>query len=129
MIDSAETNMSHLTFTYFLWCRAVVIYHGYLDEIPGLHQHEMTLEKGKTAEHVLKCHIIHTTSTLTTISSLNQQLNNLDKCKVMKSSTNELQWRCVMWCLYKKLQLTSRIFNAGIHQLVMHSLVYCCKQK
>lgn len=43
------------SYDFWQW-RAVVIYHGYLDEISGLHQHEMTVEKGKTAENVLKCH-------------------------------------------------------------------------
>lgn len=36
----------------------------------------------------------------------------------MKSSKNELQWRCVMWRLYKKLLLTSSWESSAGHALI-----------
>lgn len=110
---------------WFLWCRAVVIYHGYLDEISGLHQHDMTLEKGKTAKHVLKCHYS------TDINSNNNIICQQLRWVHMDSSKNGYKlWRHVAF--FKRSYRPSGYFIERMTTLefiycLMHLVVYCCK--
>lgn len=84
-----------------LWCREFVIYHGYLDVISGLHQDEVTLEKGgKTAENVLKCHsqpcYTSTEATKSSLKTIRHQMTRQGHSHEIfyKGGKTTIQWVC-----------------------------------